>query len=249
MVLVEVMQEWKKDRILYQMTEVEKTSLYESFLQKYLTTAEVIEHTDELFNSKFWQNLVEMRKEKYKKYGRDLGMYSATLQILFSLIRKYKPKLLVETGVHFGLSTAVFLYAMKLNQQGKLISIDNWDSEECGCYVTKDIENRWELKTGKSMDILPNLNWKVIDFFCHDSAHTYTNMWDEYRWAIGRVKKGGLIISHDVGSSNAWFEFTKEFNLEWYLIKTAIKKAYATGVTFGIKEEVKEERKEIDSFF
>lgn len=242
------MQSWKKDRILYQMTEEERKNLYISFLDKYLTTAELIDYTNELFNSKFWQNLQEMRKEKYKKYGRDLGMYSATLQILFSLIRKYKPKLLVETGVHFGLSTAVFLYAMKLNQQGKLISIDNWDSEECGCYVTKDISTRWELKIGKSMDILPNLNWELIDFFCHDSAHTYKNMWDEYRWAIGRVKQGGLIISHDVGSSNAWFEFVKKYNLEWYLVKTAIKKAYATGITFGIKKEVDNGIQKLDSF-
>jgi len=220
----------RQDRILYQIDNKKKENLYDRFLENYLTASEIIEYTDELFNNKYWWELHEKRKEKRKEYDNsDLGMFSGTLQILYCIIRKYKPSVVVETGVHYGSSSWVFICALIKNKKGKLTSIDDWNHEDCGYFVPKKFRPRWDLRIGKSKDVLPKLKLKKIDIFCHDSEHSYENQAFEYQWAIKKVVDNGFIISHDIGASNAWFEFVKKNNLEWYFLKTATK-SYATGI-------------------
>jgi len=220
-----------KKRILYQINIEDKKKLYERFLSEHFTNAEILEYTNELFNFKYWQDAQEIRKKMRLKYGdSDLAMFTGTLQVLYCIIRKFRPSIMVETGVHFGLSSLVFTCGLVKNKKGKLISIDNWNNEDCGCYVPKRFDSRWKLIKGRSEDILPKLKTKKIDIFCHDSDHSYKTQLFEYEWAIRNIKKDGLIFSHDLGASNAWFDFTKKYNLEYYLIKTATED-YSTGIT------------------
>ena len=59
----------------------------------------------------------------FKKYaiGASAGLKEVALYLL---VRKYKPKVILETGVANGISTYFILKALHLNGSGKLISID-----------------------------------------------------------------------------------------------------------------------------
>lgn len=54
-----------------------------------------------------------------------------------------------------------------------------------------------------------------IDFFLHDSLHTYDNMLFEYRAAWPFLKEDGLFLSHDVGRNAAFFDFAGEVGMRW----------------------------------
>jgi hypothetical protein len=148
--------------------------------------------------------------------------------LLYLLIKKFRPKVVVETGVGQGVSSYFILKAIKENGFGRLISIDlpnrerkgraNEDgriestyvpkSLEPGWLVPKDLRRNWKLILGNSKSVLPRLSC-TPDFFFHDSEHSYETMRFEYEWAFGRMKRG-IIASDDIGWSRAWSEFMNE---------------------------------------
>jgi len=124
------------------------------------------------------------------------------------------PRIVVETGVASGLSSAYFLKALEDNGTGRLISIDmpNFEQkliQESSEYSTKSPEGnipqgknpgwlipnalrkRWTLKIGLVKNILvPTLDeLGKIDIFFHDSEHTYENMMYEFRNAWPHIRK------------------------------------------------------------
>lgn len=144
--------------------------------------------------------------------------------VMYSFIRLFKPRIVVETGVASGVSTSVILKAMSVNGTGKLYSIDLAASPETdpfvrlppgkqpGWLVPNELKARWEFHAGKSSDILPVLLPKLgsIDVFIHDSLHTYENMRYEYHEAYPYVRSGGVIASDDITWNNAWNEMAEE---------------------------------------
>ncbi len=61
--------------------------------------------------------------------GSSRSYFEPAPQILFLLARVVKPRIAVETGVHFGVSTSFILHAMKKNSGGHLYSIDCPEAE------------------------------------------------------------------------------------------------------------------------
>lgn len=124
-----------------------------------------------------------------------------------------------------GISSYFFLKALDLNGTGKLISIDypNRDPEGYryegkvdhvyvprelppGWLVPDSLRVRWDLRLGKSSEVLPTLDME-IQLFQHDSEHSYQNMMFEYEWALQHVEKGGVISSDDINWNSAFQEF------------------------------------------
>lgn len=148
--------------------------------------------------------------------------------IIYAIVRKFKPKLIVETGVAYGISSAVFLQAIKSNNLGKLISIDlpNRDpggfryengtldaiflpkNLEPGWVVPKELRENWVLKLGKSSEKLKEIN-ETIDLFFHDSEHSFENMMQEFRWAFEHLSIGGILGSDDVTWNSSYSNFVK----------------------------------------
>jgi hypothetical protein len=54
-----------------------------------------------------------------------------------------------------------------------------------------------------------------IDCFIHDSLHTYEHMTWEYRTVWKHLRSGGLLLSHDIGGNEAFFEFMQEKAISW----------------------------------
>ena len=52
-----------------------------------------------------------------------------------------------------------------------------------------------------------------IDFFIHDSHHSYDHMTAEYELALQHLRPGGVIASHDVLYCNAWEHFVRKHRI------------------------------------
>jgi Methyltransferase domain len=144
----------------------------------------------------------------------------------------------VETGVCNGVSTAFLLLALERNREGELHSVDLpevageeyevgtfWDGKggavippgkEPGWMVPPELRARWHLVLGRSQDELPPLLERVgeIDFFMHDSEHSYECMSFEFRAAWAALREDGVLVADDVNANTAWVEFAREVGRE-----------------------------------
>jgi len=152
-------------------------------------------------------------------------------ELLYALVRKFRPSIVVETGVSAGISSAYMLQAMEDNKYGHVYSIDYPDHTmpeehylpkgvESGFAVPPYLRHRWTLCVGKSEELLEPLLAKVgeIDVFVHDSEHSYQNMFLEYSKAWGYIKDKGLLISHDINDNKAFRDFAELHKKEYYEI-------------------------------
>lgn len=180
--------------------------------------------------SKFISVLTDARKETIMKYsdefeGKDVGSagYSEYHTALYIITRILKPEIVIETGIFHGSSSFSILSALKENNKGFLYSIDLPSSKlplgkEPGWIVPEHLRKRWDLRLGKSSDLLPDLLKEVeeADIFLHDSKHSYENMYWEYETAWGNIRKGGLLLSHDISRNLAFRDFAKYVSEDYY---------------------------------
>ena len=126
------------------------------------------------------------------------------------------------------------ILAMEENNKGHLYSIDLPSPEllssgkEPGWVVPEHLRNRWDLRFGMSSELLPSLleEVKMVDIFLHDSEHSYENMYWEYKTTWRYLRKGGLLLSHDITLNSAFRDFAKYVSERFY---------YGMGNMAGIK--------------
>jgi predicted O-methyltransferase YrrM len=150
---------------------------------------------------------------------------------LYAITRQMKPDRLVETGVCNGYSTSFLLAALARNGHGRLYSIDlpevagdrrsregHWSGKgsevvpagrEPGWVIPQELRQRWHLTLGRSQETLPKLldGLGSIQFFMHDSEHSYSCMSFEYATAYAHLDPGGVIVSDDVRHNTAFADF------------------------------------------
>lgn len=137
-------------------------------------------------------------------------------QFCYSITRALRPKIVLETGVCYGVTSAHVLEALHLNGEGHLYSIDlpplgkNADAY-VGKFVSSRLRRRWALSRGTSRRLLPAILKQVgtVDLFIHDSLHTYGNMRTEFRTAWPALARGGVLISDDVQGNTAFLELSQ----------------------------------------
>lgn len=186
----------------------------------------------------------------YRKFGKDFNyknlnsykklesVLDSKSQILYFLVRKLKPKIIVETGVAAGESTSYILQAISDNGFGKLYSIDlpfQWyiygnhklhlDSLPAGklpgYLVPEKLKKNWQLILGDTYEKLPQLLKKLgnINIFLHDSEHSDKAMTFEYKTSWPHIEKGGLLLSDDVSYTKAFGKFLKNKKLKGFIFK------------------------------
>jgi hypothetical protein len=177
-------------------------------------------------NARFTDHVASMAKLA----GRPLGGF-ARPQDLYVICRTLTPAVVVETGVASGLSSAYILQALEDNASGRLYSIDLPDADteallgvvltrlpegkKSGWVVPDWLRPRWDLRIGKSSDLLPPLLAEVrqAQVFLHDSEHSYENMMFEFGQAWPVLANGGFVLSDDVNlplTKGAFYEFARK---------------------------------------
>lgn len=151
-------------------------------------------------------------------------------EFLYMAVRFLKPRIVIETGVFDGVSSAIILRALEENAEGELLSIDLPAREtivgstssmpdttlppDCdpGWVVPEYLRERYNLQLGDSKELLPPLlsRYPKIDGFFHDSLHTFEHMYFEYATAWPHLADGGLLLSDDILWSRALDKFCKE---------------------------------------
>lgn len=173
-----------------------------------------------------------------KSYKKLASILDNKFQLLYFLIRKTKPHVVIETGVAAGESTSYILQAIKDNNRGKLYSIDlpfQWyvygnhklhvDSlppgKMSGYLIPHHLKTHWRLIHGSTYNKLPGLMKKLgtIDIFFHDSEHSDRTMLFEYNQSWTYIKQGGLLLSDDISYTKAFDRFAKEKRMEKIIFK------------------------------
>lgn len=152
-----------------------------------------------------------------------------SLEALYLLVRAARPRVVVETGVLYGASSAFILAALDRNGEGELFSIDlphEPHEPPHDFLVPNELRRRWTLVVGDSRRELPALLDRLtsIDLFHHDSLHTFEHMTWEYHTALPHLTPRGLLASHDVRIAhsvreifrrNAFPTFCDHHGLSW----------------------------------
>lgn len=222
------MTEWKKDRVFYQISDKEKQKRVFKTIKAFVAEADsnlyLLQLESEIKHGFVHRSNRTVTISFDSPYG-SIGLLAC--RHIYSIIRELQPDLIIETGIGRGVTTTFILAALNKNGKGKLISIDT--GSDVGQLVPEELKMNWEQKIGKTSIILPLLDFPSIDIFLHDSLHTYENMLFEFRWAFPKLKEGGLLLSHDIGTNNSFYDFAKEVKREIKYILTS-KSRYGVGV-------------------
>jgi len=170
-----------------------------------------------------FHNCVEKNRSTHgrRQYSSwDFGIGTTLGVILYTVCRREKPNIVVETGVASGVSSSHILCALEKNKHGQLYSIDlpSWQENQSGWMIPDYLRHRWHLTLGRSSETLEPLLKKVaeIDIFLHDSDHSYQNMLWEFQTAWTYLKAGGLLLSHNIDYNDAFSDFCQDYGVRGY---------------------------------
>jgi predicted O-methyltransferase YrrM len=182
----------------------------------------------------------DFRRQIEKRHGavrgRAIRLFGASAaedrdpacRLLYYVTRALRPRVVVETGVFDGFSTAFILKALRDNRRGDLYSIDLparaavaastdkmvFDAlppgHEAGWIIPDELRGRWSLRCGTSAALLRDWLAELgpIDMFFHDSLHTRDNMMWEFDTAWRALSPRGALVSDDVFWNRAFWAFT-----------------------------------------
>ena len=161
--------------------------------------------------------------------------------LIYVLIRHFRPKVVLETGVYYGGNSAFALAALSKNKYGHMVSIDYPDSEirkskvpesrhalvgdselyssglGPGFMVPVALHDRWELIEGDSLAIIPDLKYS-IDFYIHDSDHSMQFLLSEIAAAWEKLTTSAVLLIDDIDWSNAFYAFCVDQRLHPLLV-------------------------------
>jgi predicted O-methyltransferase YrrM len=170
---------------------------------------------------------------------------------LYWLVRQLNPKMIVQTGVSNGLSSAFMVLALVKNGAGgRLRAIDlpavfnpddpSWtvkgtvygvaipQGKSSGWMVPDAYRDRIEVWSGDAKALMPKLVDEVdsIDLFFHDSDHTYDHMMFEFQEAKRKLNNGGLVVADDVSWNASVWDFADEWKVPAYNFRGTIGVAF-----------------------
>ena len=218
-------------------------------LEKYFSVSSgtFLKFYSELSSDKLFIDELNDRKRQISlDYGFDKGLfgsgdfdcidwYAFERILMYVLVRHFKPKNVLETGVYYGGNTVFILKALQANDEGQLISIDYPDSAikeensvlrhpevgdtelyenkiKPGFLVPDNLKNRWQLLIGDSHKIIPSLNQK-FDLYLHDSEHSFDFITKEIALAHSKLAPDGLIVVDDIDWSNGFYSYCSHHEL------------------------------------
>ena len=186
--------------------------------------SEIIGYVQELRNDRAFLDTFEQKRMEIEKIDATSTTSIIDIETLYCALRALKPQTVVETGVYFGGTSAFLLRALERNGAGHLSSIDYLlpnvqpfgYPQGQGYLVPESLRQHWTLINGDSRVELPRLLAQLgtIDFFLHDSLHTYEHMTWEYHTAWAALRRGGVLSTHDISLTHAFKDFSRKRQAE-----------------------------------
>ncbi len=162
------------------------------------------------------------------------------LKVWYVIVRLLKPNLVMETGVHDGLSSALILRALERNERGSLVSIDLPSVDlppgvnGAGWLVPAQLRSRWILHAGDSRELLPRLapQYAPIDIFIHDSDHSPEFQRFEYETVRPFLQDPGLLLTDDA-HADLYRELARQWGVDCYLAEGGQITSSKDAITLG----------------
>lgn len=161
----------------------------------------------------------------------------ALARLCYSLCRAIRPAQALETGVCYGVTTTFVLKAMEQNQTGVLHSVDlpplgSGADAFVGIFVPQTLQSRWQLHRGATKSVLPRLLDRIgpVNFFIHDSLHTYRNMKRELRTVTPSLLRPAVVVSDDIEGNPAFLEWAESLRPEYWAALQEDSKASLVGM-------------------
>jgi predicted O-methyltransferase YrrM len=130
-------------------------------------------------------------------------MWANQRQFLNGAVRKFKPKKILEVGVHFGGGSSIILNAIRDMKDSHLYSIDINPSNsigKCVKQIVPELESRWTLFQGftsaKFMEQIGN----EIDMVFFDTKHYEPGEILDFLLVFPFLSKNALVGFHDIGN-------------------------------------------------
>ncbi len=167
-----------------------------------------------------------LKKTKFIEKGCS-QMWDNQQEFLNGVIRKFKPKKILEIGVAEGGSSIIILNAIKDIKNAHLYSVDLNSNSQVGYCVRnlmKEDINKWTLYTGNIVAKFIEEVGNNIDMVFIDSAHFEPGEILDFLIVLPFLREGAIVGFHDIGN-----QITKSGNKntrnEWapYIIFNIIK--------------------------
>jgi predicted O-methyltransferase YrrM len=225
---------------------------WDRILKEALEEARTVPHSDQVFERRAYiERYLESIREKYEAHYAAGWVNLDDALFLYWLVRKLNPKIIVQTGVCNGLSSAFMMLGLAKNgSQGSLHAIDlppvfnpnepGWtikgkvygvvipEGKTSGWIIPDAYRNRFEVWNGDAKALLPKMIDQVeaVDLFYHDSDHTYDHMMFEFREAKRKLTPGGLVVGDDVSWNASVWDFADQYGAPSYNFKGAVGVAF-----------------------
>ena len=221
-------------------------------LETMLAEAKTVPHADLILQRRDYleQYVAELDRQYDAQYIPGwVGLEDALF--LYWLVRKLKPKTIVQCGVCNGLSSAFIILALGKNgPDGQLHAIDlppvfnpkdsAWtiagkvygtvipEGKTSGWLVPEAYRRRFEVQIGDAKLLLPKLVERLpsIDMLYHESDHTYSQMMFEFREAKRKLVPGGLNVAGGISWNAALWDFTDHHTIPAYNFKGVVGVAF-----------------------
>lgn len=160
-------------------------------------------------------------ENRYKQVPIVMGGAGA-VEFIFTVVRKFKPVHLVETGVAYGWSTLAMLLGTLETESARVISTDMpypkmGNEPYVGYVIPENLRERWTLIRKPDVLAVP-LAIKYfggeIDFLHYDSDKSYTGRMFSYPRLWKALRNGGIFISDDIQDNIAFKEFSENIGIE-----------------------------------
>ena len=155
-----------------------------------------------------------------KKIGIPMGG-AAHLTLGYFLVRAFRPKTVVETGVAAGHSSRAFLHALQQNNDGgSLYSSDfpylkEKNAEEyIGIIVEDNIRDNWNLMIEGDRTNLAKINKLIpgsIDLFHYDSDKTKSGRNFALDTLKAKLVTGSMVVFDDIQDNDHFIIWSKQF--------------------------------------
>lgn len=176
-----------------------------------LSLFDEINHDNELIDA--------LTERLRRRRGRNSVPFLGRRAAWYAAVRTVRPAVAIETGTHDGLGAAVIARALQRNAAegypGRLLSFDI--DRDSGWLIPDSVRDVVELRRGDIRDTLAEAVANLeIQFFLHDSLHTYDHELFELRTIAARAEQGAVLLSDNCHVTTALKDFAMERGVEFH---------------------------------